>query len=196
MSSAITPEIAASVNVSPGVQVIELETVAATPEMLPLTAERKTIFLNTLIETGGNMSKAATLLGMTRHNVYRWVQSDPVFAELYEHALEHGTDNLEERAYVRAMDTSDRMMELLLKARRPEKYREQYKVEMESNLSAVDVSRLGDSLLAAMMQASARMREAQVDQQQVQGEQPLAITDGPSAPSPPHSTTATTLDSE
>lgn len=42
------------------------------------------------------------------------------------------------------------------------------RVETESTLSATDISRLGDALLTAMMQASARMREAQQDQQPAQ----------------------------
>lgn len=122
-------------------QVVEPTAVNLVLDMLPLTADRKAAFLDVLISSGGNVTRAAKLLGMTRQNVYLWTQNDPAFAELFNDALEAGTDNLEERAYVRAMDTSDRMMELLLKARRPEKYRENINLQGEMTLNPDELVR-------------------------------------------------------
>jgi hypothetical protein len=147
----------AALDISPPSQLIEPEAVSALPELLPLTADRKLLCLKVLVETGGNISHAAQLLGTTRQNIHRWVQTDPVFAELFHDAIEAGTDNLEERAYYRASETSDRLMEFLLRARRPERYRDNPRGEADLDL---DVSALA-SLLRAVCE---RARQLQVDQ--------------------------------
>ena len=141
-------------------QVVDAPIVINPPQMLPLTAERKVICLDTLIRTGGNVTKAARLIGTTKQNIYRWVQTDPVFADLFQEALDAGTDNLEEKAYDRAMDTSDRMMELLLRARRPDKYRESYKPDAELTLADSDIDRLGQSIMNACLEAARRRQAA------------------------------------
>jgi hypothetical protein len=147
-------------------QPLEPQVVTALPELLPLTAERKLLCVDVLIRTGGNISKAAELLGTTRQNIHRWAQTDPVFRELFEHALEYGTDNLEESYYNRALSGSDRATEFLLRARRPEKYSPQQGVDNDP-LADSDISRLGASLLNSMIEASARMRESAQQQAQV-----------------------------
>jgi hypothetical protein len=133
--------------------------VVTTNDMLPLSADKKTIFLNALVQSGGNVTRASALVGTSRQNVMRWLSSDPAFAELYNDALEAGTENLEERCYVRAMDTSDRLAEFLLKARRPEKYRENINLNTEVNLSDTDVSRIGESLMSSLMEAARKRKE-------------------------------------
>lgn len=140
---------------------------AATAEMMPLTRDRKVVLLNTLVDTGGNVTKAARLLGMSRVNVWRWCQSDPVFKQLFDEAIEAGTDNLEERAYRRAMTESDRMIELLLKARRPEKYREAYKVDVSQELSDEDVTRILQQVCSAIASKAEERRLAELDQRPV-----------------------------
>jgi hypothetical protein len=63
------------------------------------------------------------------YSTYRTaVKRDEHFSELYEICREISIDKLEARARERAEKDSDRLMELLLKALRPEKYRERYEV--------------------------------------------------------------------
>jgi hypothetical protein len=85
------------------------------------------------------------MAGWRRRNTpYEIRQKDPEFAALWEEALQVATDVLEHEARERAMGWdepvfdkdgnqcgtrrvySDRMMELLLKAHRPEKFREKF----------------------------------------------------------------------
>jgi len=144
MSAVVTVE-----SESQSLQVAEPKEVTPTSDFLPLTADRKAFFLDTVIKTGGNISKAATLLGTTRQNVYRWTQSDPAFAQALENALEYGTENLEEAYYGRAMEMSDRAAEFLLKARRPDKYRDDPtpRVNVNINLNSDDVLSFLDTTL-------------------------------------------------
>jgi len=128
---------AAIVDVAIPSQSIEPQVVTESAQLLPLTAERKLLCVDVLVRTGGNISKAAELLGTTRQNIHRWAQTDPVFRELFEHALEFGTDNLEESYYERAMKGSDRATEFLLKARRPEKYRDVQSSQTDVNTEVI-----------------------------------------------------------
>ena len=147
-----------AVDIAETEQVEPFQTLAVAAQLMPLTAERKLLCAEVLVRTGGNISKAAELLGTTRQNIHRWAQSDPAFRELFEHALEYGTDNLEESYYNRALSGSDRATEFLLRARRPEKYNPQAGGSEAEVLNPSDVDRLGAALLTAMMEASARMR--------------------------------------
>lgn len=153
-------------------QAIEPQVVNTSSAMLPLSAERKEILLKAVVRTGGNITRAARLLGTTRQNIYRWAQTDPVFAELFNEALEAGTDNLEERVYERAMDTSDRLAEFLLRARRPEKYRETYK--LETDITSVNLDQLAESFLNACTEAARRRQE--------QAAQPVPLLPASSTP--------------
>lgn len=121
----------------------------------PLTAERKDVFLTTLITTGGNVSKACRLLNISRQRVFEWRETDKAFDLAWSEALEAGTENLEEIAYRRACTTSDTLAIFLLKARRPNVYRENIKVESEVT---VDVDRLAESLAASLYAAVERRR--------------------------------------
>lgn len=76
---------------------------------------------------GGSISAAARSCGMARNNPYRWKEESLVFRETLAIAKEYGVQHLEDWALARAMDTmnpSDRLVEFLLKAARPEVYRE------------------------------------------------------------------------
>jgi hypothetical protein len=73
-------------------------------------------------------------------------------------ALEAGTEHLEEKLYTRACDVDTTAAIFLLKARRPEKYRENLKVDMESNFSDNDIDRLTQSFMSSLMEAANRRR--------------------------------------
>jgi len=78
---------------------------------------------------GYSVSNACRAQGISRQTYYRWRDEDEAFAAAADHALEQGTDLLEDKARDRAARTSDTLMIFLLKARRPDKYREKSTVE-------------------------------------------------------------------
>jgi hypothetical protein len=98
-------------------------------------------FLSVLADTA-NVHAACREAGIPRQNVYEWRKQDPEFAQQMDKAVELGTAALEDEAVRRAMEGwdepvfykgtevgsirrfSDQLLITLLKARRPDKYRE------------------------------------------------------------------------
>jgi len=107
------------------------------------TDSRKAKFLKLLAETG-NISFSAKSIGSGPTTVHRHINEDPDFKALVDEAKEIAADALEAEARRRAVegvrrgiyyqgervDTelhfSDRMLEILLKANKPEKFRERF----------------------------------------------------------------------
>lgn len=100
-------------------------------------------FLETLAQTG-NVSKSAKKVGITRRRAYQVRHEDTEFSTLWDEAIEIAADALEEEARRRAVTGvldpvfykgdkvgairkySDVLLIVLLKATRPEKYRERF----------------------------------------------------------------------
>lgn len=61
---------------------------------------------------------------MTRKSAYEHRQNDPAFAADWNNAIEEGIEGLEAEAISRARRMSDTLMIFMLKAHKPEKYRE------------------------------------------------------------------------
>lgn len=98
-------------------------------------------FLDVLRETC-NVSEAARTSGAGRRTVYEWREKDEAFAAEWDEAEQEAADKLEREAWRRAVEGtdkpvtfqgvitatykeySDRMLELLLKAHKPEKYKD------------------------------------------------------------------------
>lgn len=131
MSSALTPEIVSPPHLSDLSLKVTLNS----------TDERKTVFLQLLKESGGNVTRSAEAVGVTRQNAYQWRDCDAEFAELWNDAVEHGTEYLEEVAFKRAVTISDTLAIFLLKARRPEKYRENINLQGEMTLNPDELVR-------------------------------------------------------
>lgn len=87
------------------------------------------------MRTTCNVSHSARAAGVGRRTVYDWRDADPEFAAAWDDAEEEAVDMLEKAARDRALDGSDRMMEILLKAHRPEKYVERFKGEISGGMS-------------------------------------------------------------
>lgn len=106
----------------------------------PITSKARTRFLTELRETA-NVAHSARMAGHTRNAFYFHRSRHPEFAEAWEDAMGEAVDNLEAEARRRAMDGykaiahvtqngkvtmhtvySDRLMEVLLKGHRPERY--------------------------------------------------------------------------
>ncbi len=100
------------------------------------------------LSTTASVTEAARQIGMSRRYMYTLREADAVFAAEWDCAIEQGTDALEDEARRRAVDGveepvyhqgvqcgttrrySDNLLTLLLKARRPEKYRERTSMEL------------------------------------------------------------------
>jgi len=107
---------------------------------------KKKLFLDYLAQ-GWTVTKAAAAADLAQVTPYRWRQADPEFKQAWELAVEAGTDRLEDEAYRRAVEGveetayyngqpvgvvrrySDNLLTLLLRGRRPHKYRERSATE-------------------------------------------------------------------
>jgi hypothetical protein len=97
-----------------------------------------------------NVSESARACGVSRRCAYDHKEADPDFSRDWDDAVEEAADKLEREAWRRAVegtdkpvtfqgvitDTykeySDRMLELLLKSHRPDKYRERSDVNLRT----------------------------------------------------------------
>ena len=120
---------------------------------LKFTKERREAFLKALADSG-IVTIAAEIAGITRARVYQVRKEDPEFAAAWEEAEEQAADALEAEAWRRAVDGvpeplvsggkivrdddgqpiairrySDALMLALLKARRPERFKDRAVVE-------------------------------------------------------------------
>jgi hypothetical protein len=129
--------------------------------------QRRDDFLEHLRE-GLTVSAAAEKAGHDRRRFYELRNTDAAFAQEWEDAYEQGTDALEDEARRRAVDGWDeavyqkgelagtvrkydsKLLELLLRARRPERFREHYTVEHKSlkEVSVDDIEKMSDEELA------------------------------------------------
>lgn len=124
------------------------------------TRDAREVFLDHLRKTS-NISQSASIALVERKTVYRWREADPAFAAAWDDAIDEATDMLEAEARRRAIEgdeeyvvsmgqlvkdpktgeylttrkRSDGLMTLLLKAHRPEKFRERYDVQQSGNIT-------------------------------------------------------------
>ena len=85
-------------------------------------------FLATLLETC-NIAESCRRANVARKTAVAWRDVDAAFAEAWDEALEAGLDDLEQTARKRAHGGSDLLLMFLLKAHRPDRYRESVKHE-------------------------------------------------------------------
>lgn len=94
----------------------------------------------------GNVTKACAAAKIERSTAYRHKESDKAFAELWQEALDEAADHLEAEAWRRAtvgvkkgvyyqgervdteLEYSDSLLALLLKAHKPEKFRDRQEI--------------------------------------------------------------------
>jgi hypothetical protein len=86
-------------------------------------AEWRPRFLDGLRQSG-NVRLACELAGISRKVAYEHRSRDATFAAQWEEALEDAVDLLEAIALERARQSSDALLIFLLKAHRPDKYRD------------------------------------------------------------------------
>ena len=76
------------------------------------------------LASGLSITASMKCAGYTRQTYYDWRAADPTFAALADEAMEMGTDALEDSALRQAKAGNTTLMVLLLKARRPDKYKD------------------------------------------------------------------------
>lgn len=97
-----------------------------------------------------NVSAASRAAGFGRSAAYQWRNEDSEFAMEWDEAIEESIDSLEQVAFERAKDQSDRMLEILLKAHRPDKYVEKRLVEHSGDMTVRKATDLTDDDLAKL----------------------------------------------
>lgn len=94
----------------------------------------------------GIVTQAAADAGIDRNAAYYERQRDPVFADEWRDALDRGVDMLEDVAKKRAFEGSDTLLIFLLKAHRPDKYREIAK-SIQVNVTPEQIEQMSDDEL-------------------------------------------------
>ena len=126
----------------------------------PVTSRARETFLKSLA-ISPNVSAACRAAKFSRKTAYNLKADDPVFSEAWDEVIEASIDELEIVARDRALrGESDKLMEILLKAHRPEKYVEKRLLEHSGpqggairTETALDVTKLSSEALAEIMAA-------------------------------------------
>lgn len=92
-------------------------------------AQKQAQFLAAFRDSG-NVRASCFAAGIARRTAYDWRDAYPDFAAQWDAALDDAIDVLEAVAQQRAKATSDTLLIFLLKAHRPDKYRETYNVRL------------------------------------------------------------------
>jgi hypothetical protein len=125
--------------------------VALTPKKrqgqpVPNRADAKVRFLAALASMP-NVTAAAKAGGISRTIAYAWKRDDAEFAASWDSAIESAVDALEAHAWKRAARDSDTLAIFLLKAHRPERYREATRHEISGpNGTAIRIAYFDASL--------------------------------------------------
>jgi hypothetical protein len=114
------------------------------------TPQKRSAFLSVYAKTG-NMTEAAKKAKISRPVVYEWLRADAEFRKLFRDAREQAADALEAEARRRAVEGwdepvfhkgyvcgevrkySDSLLQLLLKAAKPRRYRERQELSGDPN---------------------------------------------------------------
>ena len=114
---------------------------------MALSANWKTRFIATLRDTG-NVTKACLSAKVSRPTAYTERKVNETFALEWDNALEDVADELEDVARQRAVDGSDVLLIFLLKGLKPDKYRENRRLEIAGDANAplrIEVTYADDS---------------------------------------------------
>jgi hypothetical protein len=83
---------------------------------------------------GRSVNSACKAAGYVRRSVYDQRKIDPEFAEAWDDAYEQGSDKLEDDT-ADAAEQNDILKMFLLKARRPDKYRDNSKIDLNADVT-------------------------------------------------------------
>jgi hypothetical protein len=102
-----------------------------TPQKRPVLTSKES-FLSALSKMA-NVSLACEESGVSRQTAYRWRAENEEFSKNWNQALDDGIDMLEGIALKRARESSDTLMIFLLKAHKPQKYRERFEFNLKND---------------------------------------------------------------
>ena len=91
------------------------------------------------LRQGLSIAAACRRAGIDRKTYYNWRKADPDFADAADAAIENGTDALEDALFRRAKKDDTTAAIFLLKARRPEKYRETTNHNITATVTVADL---------------------------------------------------------
>ncbi|HEY1168755.1 MAG TPA: hypothetical protein VGE81_07280 [Candidatus Limnocylindrales bacterium] len=112
------------------------------------------------IRVSGNVKLATNAAGIDRSTPYRRAGRDPAFAEAWTAAEQDAIDTLEGEARRRALQGSDGLLMFLLRAHRPERYRDSIDVRLDVRREAERIAaKLGMSAEEVLEIAERRARE-------------------------------------
>jgi hypothetical protein len=123
-------------------------------------------FLESLSD-GQPVTRAAEEAEIPCRTAYNWRREDEAFARAWDEAWEQGTDRLEAVALERAVNGSDLLLIFLMKGRRPTRYRDNVRHEVDARLTvSVEDARaqLEERLAAIEDRRALRALPAQVDE--------------------------------
>ena len=87
------------------------------------------------LRNSGNVRLSCKAAGVPRRTIYNWREKWTTFRDDWDEAMEEACDILEGEAWKRAVDGgSDRLLMFLLKAHKPDKYKERTEVEQKGKL--------------------------------------------------------------
>jgi hypothetical protein len=93
-------------------------------------------FLRSLAKTP-SVTIAARCAGVSTRACYKARDADPAFAEAWSDAINKSVDVLEDAVYRRALKEDSQLAMFVLKAFRPDRYRETSRVEIDQRLCGV-----------------------------------------------------------
>ncbi len=99
-----------------------------------------------------NVRLSAEAAGIDRDTAYRRRARDPLFAERWAQAEQDAVDVLEAEARRRALTMSDTLLIFLLKAHRPERYRETVRIDVRREAQRM-ADEMGVDVEAAIAEA-------------------------------------------
>ena len=161
---------------------------------MKLTPERKAAFCAALAETG-IVARACKAVEISRQTAYEWRDEDENFAKNWDRALQIGITALEDEAHRRAFEGgdepvfyqgeevgsvrkySDTLAIFLLKAHRPERYRENSRMELTgADGGPIQLSDTDRAARIAAIVAQAKKRaEQQASEPEAEGEDPTDL---------------------
>jgi hypothetical protein len=113
-----------------------------------------------MLRATSNVRLAADAAGVDRTTPYHLAQRNPAFAAAWAAAEQDATDVLEGEARRRALAGSDALLMFLLKAHRPERYRETLDVHVEVRREAARMAaRLGCTVEEVLAAAERKAKE-------------------------------------
>lgn len=100
------------------------------------------------LRVSGNVFLSCKAAGVSRRTVYNWRNRWATFRDEWDDALEEACDILEMHAWKRATEgQSDKMIMFLLKAYRPQRFKENLRIEVSEIDNAIEqeLARLADT---------------------------------------------------